>query len=56
MSIESTSTIKSKLAAGLGLKADKYYATLQAFLSAQISRAEYDEQIRQCVDTIQLGA
>lgn len=56
MALESTSTIKGKLAIGLGDKASKYWAILQAFLSAQISRAEFDEQIRECVDSIQLGA
>ncbi|KAA1468816.1 hypothetical protein DENSPDRAFT_543389 [Dentipellis sp. KUC8613] len=54
MSLESTSTIKSKLAAGLGPKAPRYWSLLKAFLSAAISRTEFDEQIRECVDTPQL--
>ncbi|EIM86736.1 uncharacterized protein STEHIDRAFT_139515 [Stereum hirsutum FP-91666 SS1] len=54
MALESTSTIKVKLAIGLKDKASKYWAILQAFLSAQISRAEFDEQIRECVSTMQL--
>ncbi|KAI0272478.1 transcriptional regulator of RNA polII, SAGA, subunit-domain-containing protein [Gloeopeniophorella convolvens] len=51
MSLESTTTIKAKLAAGLGAKAPKYWSLLQAFLAATISRTEFDEQIRECVDT-----
>jgi len=55
MSLESTTTIKAKLAAGLGPKAPRYWSLLQSFLSATISRTEFDEQIRECVDTSQLG-
>ncbi|KAI0305895.1 transcriptional regulator of RNA polII, SAGA, subunit-domain-containing protein [Multifurca ochricompacta] len=51
MSLESTTTIKAKLAAGLGPKAPKYWSLLQSFLAATISRTEFDEQIRECVDT-----
>ncbi|KAI9511607.1 transcriptional regulator of RNA polII, SAGA, subunit-domain-containing protein [Russula earlei] len=51
MSLESTTTIKAKLAAGLGTKAPKYWSILQSFLAATISRTEFDEQIRDCVDT-----
>ncbi|THH13453.1 hypothetical protein EW146_g6766 [Bondarzewia mesenterica] len=54
MSLESTATIKGKLAAGLGHKAPRYWSIFQAFLSAKISRNEFDEEIRQCVDTSQL--
>lgn len=56
MALESTSTIKGKLTILLGDKASKYWAILQAFLSAQISRAEFDDQIRECVHSMQLGA
>ena len=55
MSLESTTTIKSKLAAGLGPKAHRYWSLLQSFLAATISRTEFDEQIRECVDTSPLG-
>ena len=55
MSLESTTTIKAKLAAGLGPKAPRYWSLLQSFLSATISRTEFDEQIRECVDTSPLG-
>jgi hypothetical protein len=51
MSLESTTTIKSKLAAALGPKAPRYWSLLQSFLAATISRTEFDEQIRECVDT-----
>ncbi|KAH9072111.1 transcriptional regulator of RNA polII, SAGA, subunit-domain-containing protein [Lactarius deliciosus] len=51
MSLESTTTIKAKLAAGLGPKAPRYWSLLQSFLAATISRTEFDEQIRECVDT-----
>jgi hypothetical protein len=55
MSLESTTTIKAKLAVGLGPKAPRYWSLLQSFLSATISRTEFDEQIRECVDTSPLG-
>ncbi|KAF8498647.1 transcriptional regulator of RNA polII, SAGA, subunit-domain-containing protein [Russula emetica] len=51
MSLESTTTVKSKLALALGPKAPRYWSLLQSFLSATISRTEFDEQIRECVDT-----
>ncbi|KAI0060968.1 hypothetical protein BV25DRAFT_816944 [Artomyces pyxidatus] len=54
MSLESTTTIKSKLATGLGAKANQYWSLLQQFLAATISRTEFDEQIRECLDTSQL--
>jgi len=54
MSLESTTTIKAKLATGLGPKATRYYSTLQSFLAATISKTEFDEQIRECLDTSQL--
>jgi hypothetical protein len=55
MSLESTTTIKAKLALGLGPKAPRYWSLLNSFLSAAISRTEFDEQIRECVDTSPLG-
>ena len=55
MSLESTSTIKSKLALGLGPKAPRYWTLLKDFLRANISRTEFDEQVRECVDTPSLG-
>jgi hypothetical protein len=55
MSLESTTTVKSKLALALGPKAPGYWSLLQSFLSAAISRTEFDEQIRECVDTSALG-
>ncbi len=55
MSLESTTTVKSKLASALGPKAPRYWSLLQSFLSATISRTEFDEQIRECVDTSPLG-
>ncbi|KAI0320878.1 transcriptional regulator of RNA polII, SAGA, subunit-domain-containing protein [Amylostereum chailletii] len=51
MSLESTSTIKSKLALGLGSKAPRYWSLLKEFLHASISRAEFEDQVRECVDT-----
>jgi len=51
MSLESTTTVKSKLELALGPKAPRYRSLLQSFLSAKISRTEFDEEIRGCVDT-----
>ncbi|KAI0295952.1 transcriptional regulator of RNA polII, SAGA, subunit-domain-containing protein [Russula brevipes] len=51
MSLESTTTIKAKLAAGLGSNAPRYWSLLQSFLAATVSRTEFDEQIRECVGT-----
>jgi hypothetical protein len=55
MSLESTTTIKAKLAAGLGSNAPRYWSLLQSFLAATVSRTEFDEQIRECVGTPSLG-
>ncbi|KAI0026974.1 transcriptional regulator of RNA polII, SAGA, subunit-domain-containing protein [Vararia minispora EC-137] len=55
MSLESTATIKSKLALGLGQKAPRYWKLLRDFLIAKISRAEFDDEIRQCVNTSTLA-
>jgi len=49
MSLSSTTTIKSQLALALGPKAPLYYKTLQEYLSARISRIEFDDKIKDCL-------
>ncbi|GJE90977.1 transcriptional regulator of RNA polII, SAGA, subunit-domain-containing protein [Phanerochaete sordida] len=49
MSLSSTTTIKAQLAQALGPKVDTYYKILQQYFSAQTSREELDEQIKECL-------
>ncbi|KAI0792129.1 transcriptional regulator of RNA polII, SAGA, subunit-domain-containing protein [Abortiporus biennis] len=46
MSLSSTTVVKAQLTAGLGPKAPDYFKVLQCYLKGQISRLEYDEQIK----------
>ena len=55
MSLESTSTLKSKISLGLGEHAPKYWTALREFLTAKISRTEFEDEVRQYLDTIALG-
>ncbi|KAI0923794.1 hypothetical protein AcW1_006656 [Taiwanofungus camphoratus] len=54
MSLPSTTTIKNQLSASLGPKAQAYWAALKEYLSARISRTEFDEQAKECLDTTHL--
>ncbi|OBZ73832.1 hypothetical protein A0H81_06044 [Grifola frondosa] len=54
MSLLSTSTIKSQLLSALGQKAPLYWHVLQQYLSGSISRIEYDEQVKEYLDTTPL--
>ncbi|OCH93654.1 hypothetical protein OBBRIDRAFT_276982 [Obba rivulosa] len=54
MSLPSTTTIKSQLSAALGAKAPAYWRILQQYLSGRISRTEFDEQVKECLDTTAL--
>ncbi|KAH9945724.1 transcriptional regulator of RNA polII, SAGA, subunit-domain-containing protein [Amylocystis lapponica] len=54
MSLLSTSTIKSQLSSGLGEREHAYWRVLREWLSGNISRIEFDEQVKECLDTIQL--
>lgn len=49
MSLSSTTTIKAQLAQALGSNVDTYYKILQQYFSAQTSRGELDEQIKECL-------
>ncbi|KII87194.1 hypothetical protein PLICRDRAFT_112502 [Plicaturopsis crispa FD-325 SS-3] len=51
MSLSSTSTIKSQLTASLGPKAPGYFDTLNQFITAKISRTEFDDLVRQAIDS-----
>ena len=55
MSLSSTSTIKGQLAAALGAKATAYFDTLSQFVSGRISRSEFEEAVRQSLDSPNLG-
>jgi hypothetical protein len=55
MSLESTAVIKNKIDNGLGEKAPIYWRLLKLFLTAKISRDEFDTQVRECIDTSSLG-
>jgi len=51
MSLSSTGNIKNQLTATLGIKGPLYFKTLQHYLRGLISRLEFDEQVRECLDT-----
>lgn len=51
MSLSSTGNIKNQLTVALGTKGPPYFKILQLYLSAQISRTEFDEQARDCLDS-----
>lgn len=55
MSLSSTGNIKHQLTVALGFKGPHYFTTLQLYLRGQISRTEFDEQVRECLDTALLG-
>ncbi|KAH7890734.1 transcriptional regulator of RNA polII, SAGA, subunit-domain-containing protein [Phlebopus sp. FC_14] len=50
MSLSSTSTIKSQLNGALGAKAQGYFEALSQFVSAKISRTEFEDAVRQALD------
>ncbi|KZP16626.1 hypothetical protein FIBSPDRAFT_748463 [Athelia psychrophila] len=50
MSLSSTSTIKTQLRTALGSKAPRYFHVFQQFVAGRISRTEFDDAIRQCLD------
>ncbi|KAI9464175.1 transcriptional regulator of RNA polII, SAGA, subunit-domain-containing protein [Boletus coccyginus] len=50
MSLSSTSTIKGQLNVALGPRASGYFNTLSQFVSARISRQEFEDSVRQALD------
>jgi len=55
MSLSSTSAIKSQLRTALGLRAPGYFDVFQQFVAGKISRTEFDDSIRKCLDAPNLG-
>ncbi|TDL23800.1 hypothetical protein BD410DRAFT_787080 [Rickenella mellea] len=49
-----TSTLRDELTIALGSKSESYWDTLSQYLCGQLSRAEFDELIRDSVDTPEL--
>ncbi|KZT27821.1 hypothetical protein NEOLEDRAFT_63760 [Neolentinus lepideus HHB14362 ss-1] len=54
MSLSSTSTIKNQLTASLGQRNPLYWDTFQSYMKGEISRIEFDEQVRKCLDSVAL--
>ncbi|PCH44243.1 hypothetical protein WOLCODRAFT_76347 [Wolfiporia cocos MD-104 SS10] len=54
MSLPSTTTTRHQLASALGPKASQYYAALREYLCARISRIEFDEQVKELLDSTHL--
>lgn len=50
-----TSELRNELTVALGTKSDAYWDTLSQYLCGQLSRAEFDELIRESVDSPHLG-
>ena len=55
MSLSSTSTIKGQLQVALGAKSKAYFDALSQFVSAKISRTEFEDVVRHALDAPQLG-
>ena len=55
MSLSSTSTIKGQLNVALGPKATGYFNALSQFVSARISRLEFEDSVRHALDAPNLG-
>ena len=47
--------LRDELTAALGERAAYYWKTLNAFLTGEISRVEFEELVRQALDNPQLG-
>jgi hypothetical protein len=56
MSLTSTGNIKTQLVAALGEKSTLYFGAFQRYLGASISRQEFEDQMRDCLDTGHLRA
>jgi len=56
MSLTSTGNIKTQLTAALGDKSPLYFNAFQQYLKALISRQEFEEQTKDCLDTPHLRA
>ena len=56
MSLTSTGNIKTQLTATLGDKSPLYFSAFQQYLKASISRQEFDDRMRDCLDTPHLRA
>lgn len=56
MSLTSTGNIKSQLTIALGDKGPIYFSSFQLYLKALISRQEFEDQMRDCLDTPHLRA
>lgn len=49
------SSIRSRLATALGPDGRPYWRNLYQFMSGDIPRYEFDENIRECINTPELG-
>ena len=56
MSLTSTGNIKTQLTIALGDKGALYFSAFQQYLKASISRQEFEDQMRDCLDTPHLCA
>jgi hypothetical protein len=54
MSLSSTSTIKHQLSTILGPKSKSYFFTLHQFIAGRLSRLEFDDSVRQSLDSAHL--
>jgi hypothetical protein len=51
----STSALKAQLSAALGSREQRYWETFHLFLHGQLSRIEFEETVRDCLETPQLS-
>lgn len=54
MSLSSTPTIKRQLTDALGSRNPQYWDTFRSYMKGEISRIEFDELVRKCLDSVAL--
>jgi hypothetical protein len=55
MSLLPTTTVKAQLSAALGEREQQYWETFRLFLCGQLSRVEFEDEVRESLNTPQLG-
>ena len=51
MSLDSTPNLKAQLTSHLGDRSRSYFELFSAYVSAKISRTEFEEEVRKILDT-----
>jgi hypothetical protein len=54
-STSGTSALKAQLSEALGANEQRYWETFHFFLHGQLSRVEFEDTVRECLDSPQLS-